>query len=440
MKPRQIMLIAGEASGDLLASELVQSLRRVMTDATAINSPDLQPLRTGLEPRFFGAGGPRMKAAGVELAIDMTAHSIIGVFDVLRFYRKFRGFFKQLLALAIERQPDVIVGVDYGGFNLRFAHAVRKYVRARPGSFHGWQPRLVQYVSPQVWASRAGRVHRIAEDYDLVLSLFPFEKEWYAQRAPKLRVEFVGHPIVERLQKLEVSARPPETRQPHIVLLPGSRKSELYRHLPVILEAARRIAARNSAQWRMVLPHPALAYIVSKCLARLDPALASSVSAAAFEIGGELEAAQALANKFLPGLELQMGNLPEALAQADLAIASTGTVTIECACFGVPTVTLYKAAWRDYFIAKQIVKVKWLTMPNLLANEEIYPEFIQEAATAESIAGAALDLLRDESRRAEIKSRLAWIVASLGGPGSSRRAAEAIASLFAAGKRGAILA
>ena len=140
-----------------------------------------------------------------------------------------------------------------------------------------------------------------------------------------------------------------------------------------------------------------------------------------------------LANRLaaLPAnLEIQIGNLPQALAQADVAIASTGTVTMECAFFGVPTVTLYKTSWLNYEIAKRIATVKWATMPNILANEEVFPEFIQNAATPENISSAALELLQDESRRTKIKSQLATIVSSLGEPGAARRAANAILSLF----------
>ena len=132
-----------------------------------------------------------------------------------------------------------------------------------------------------------------------------------------------------------------------------------------------------------------------------------------------------------PNVEIQIGNLPEFLAQTDIAIASTGTVTMECAFFGVPAVTLYQTSWFNFEIARRIVTVKWATMPNILANEEVYPEFIQSAATPENIAGAALELLQNESRRQKIKSQLARIVSSLGDPGATERAATAILSLFA---------
>src|SRR4051812_13854094 len=192
------MVIAGEASGDMLAAELVQALRGEFASATPALSRDFQPLRTTLEPRFFGAGGPRMAEAGVELAFDMTKHAVIGLFDAIKHYGKFRRLFNELFRLALDRQPDIIICVDFAGFNRRFAHAVRQFVRQRTDWFHDWNPKIVQYVSPQVWASRESRSYQIAEDYDLVLSIFPFEKEWYARRVPRLRVVFVGHPILDR--------------------------------------------------------------------------------------------------------------------------------------------------------------------------------------------------------------------------------------------------
>ena len=185
------MLIAGEASGDLLAAELVEALKPKLLELQSAPTEDVQPRRTALAPQFFGAGGPRMAAAGVDLAFDLTQHSVLGVSDVLKNLRKFRRLFQQLLHLAIERQPDVIIGVDYGGFNLRFARAVRRQMRQRAGWFGGWNPKLVQFVSPQVWASRPGRAGQMARTHDLLLSIFPFEKEWYAHHAPKLRVEFL---------------------------------------------------------------------------------------------------------------------------------------------------------------------------------------------------------------------------------------------------------
>jgi lipid-A-disaccharide synthase len=335
----------------------------------------------------------------VELAFDLTQHSVIGITDVLKNLLKFRWLFNQLLALAIERKPDVVIGVDYGGFNLRFGQAVKKYVRENP--FSKWNPKIVQFVSPQVWASRPGRADKLARDYDLLLSIFPFEKDWYAQRVPQLRVEFVGHPMVERMQKEELRMQKPVglAVSPKILLLPGSRKSELQRHLPVMLDAVKLIQEKlPAAKAKMVLPNPALM------------TLAKSLGA---------------------DLEIQIGELPWALAESDVAMASTGTVTMECAFFGVPTVTLYKTSWLTYQIARRIVTVKSLTMPNLLAGEPVFPEFIQHDATPENLARAALDMLQDEARRTKIETQLAKIIASLGEPGAAGRAADAVLSLFA---------
>ena len=376
------MLIAGEASGDLLAAELVSALR-----AASPPSPNA--------PVFFGAGGAKMSAAGVELAFDLTQHSVIGITDVLKNILKFRRLFNQLLTLAIERKPDVVIGIDFGGFNLRFGQAIKKYVRENP--FSKWDPKIVQFVSPQVWASRPGRADKLARDYDLLLSIFPFEKAWYAQRVPQFRVEFVGHPMVERMRKEELSIQK-KSSVPTVLLLPGSRKSELQRHLPVMLTALKTIQEKlPAAKAKMVLPNPALVL------------LAKALGA---------------------NLEIQIGELPWALAESDVALASTGTVTMECAFFGVPTVTLYKTSWLTYQIAKRIVTVKSLTMPNLLAGEPVYPEFIQNEATPENLSRAALELLENASHRAQIKAQLAKIIASLGEPGAAGRAATAILSLF----------
>src|SRR5258707_1244563 len=169
MNPRTFMVIAGEASGDLLGAELVAALRAELAEAEAIPTTDYQPLHTSLEPRFFGAGGPRMAAAGVELAFDLTEHSVIGLSEALKNYFNFRRLFQRLYRLALDREPDAIICVDFGGFNRRFAHAIKRHVRARQDWFHDWNPKLIQYVSPQVWASREGRVHQIARDYDLLL-------------------------------------------------------------------------------------------------------------------------------------------------------------------------------------------------------------------------------------------------------------------------------
>ena len=418
------MLVAGEASGDLLAAELVVALRAETAASDADRTLDAQPLRASLEPRFFGAGGPRMAAAGVELAFDMTAHAVIGLSAVVRNLGKFRRLFHELLTLAVSRQPDLIICVDFSGFNRRFGHAVKAYARARQGWFHGWNPKLIQFVSPQVWASREGRAGKMARDFDLLLCIFPFEKGWYARRVPQMRVEFVGHPMLDRFEAAKAEAGPPSAEPkggvggggageaaaplslvpvaPRVLFLPGSRPAELARHLPLMLDVLARLRA-------------------------VFPRLVATMVLPTQEL-----LRQAGAVGLPPGLGARVGGIAEALRQADLAITKTGTTTMELAFFGVPAVALYKTSWITYQVGRRIVRTKYLSMPNILADAPVFPEFIQHAATADRVAGAALELLRDPVRRAEVKARLAEVIATLGGLGAARRAAQAVLGLLQA--------
>jgi lipid-A-disaccharide synthase len=374
------MLIAGEASGDTLGAELITALRA-------------RP--GGRDAQFFGAGGPLMQTAGMKLIIDFTRHAVWGL-EALKRLWEFRQRLNDLLQLAIERKPDVIVCVDFAGFNRRFAHAVREHTRRAGGK---WNPKIIQYVSPQVWASRARRANKMARDIDLLLTIFPFEKAWYARRTPDLRVAFVGHPMIDRYAGQLPAEKTFNSESPLVVLLAGSRPSELKRHLPILRDVLRRL--------RDVKPKTRAVMVLSDRLA-----------VQAREIG-------------LPeNVEVQ-SSLPDALARADLALAKSGTVTLECACFGVPSVVFYKTSALTYAVAKSIVQVKWVAMPNLLANEEVFPEFVQGAATAENIARAALELMTDAGRRNTVKAKLDAIVAALGKPGAAGRAAEEVLGLLA---------
>ena len=415
MNPTSIMVIAGEPSGDALAAELVQALRAEAEFHCHPTVPELL---------FFGAGGPKLAAVGVELAVDMTAHAVIGLWEVIKHYGQFRRIFGDLLKLAVEKQPELLVCVDFSGFNRRFARAVRKAAARTKGR---WQPRIVQYVSPQVWASRPGRATKMADDYDLLLTIFPFEKDWYAKRAPKLRVEFVGHPLLDRFADWRGQPEPRPVPHEHLtLLLPGSRPGELARHLPPMLDAARRIGMEVDSGFLVVLPSEALLPVfVRHCrlFARGQVNLPDTAVT-------NLPQARALARQVFRGLDVQIGHLPEALCAATVALAATGTVTMECAFFKVPTIALYKTSWGTYQIGKRIVTVKYLAMPNLLAGEAIYPEFVQNAATGNNLSEAALLLLRTPSRREEMKAKLTRVIAALGSTGANVRAARAVWSLL----------
>jgi lipid-A-disaccharide synthase len=254
-----------------------------------------------------------------------------------------------------------------------------------------------------VWASRPKRAFSLARDVDLLLSIFPFERAWYAERTPELDVRFVGHPMVDRypdaLSRVSVL---PTHEPPRIVLLPGSRPAELRRHLPVMGQAVQLIRASRKAEFQIVVPSDHLMRVIQTI------------------------------DSGLQGVEIRVGGLASVLEKVDLAIASTGTVTMECALFRVPTVAIYRTSWLTSQIARRLVTVRFLAMPNLLAGEEVFPEFIQAAATPERIAQAASNLLDNPGRRRLVGEHLIRIVDSLGQPGASKRAARAILGLMTA--------
>ena len=374
MSVRRIMFMAGETSGDTLAAELLDALRA-----------------EGGEVEAFGAGGPKMKAAGVDLDLDLTEHAVVGIWEAISNYGKFKGFFDQLLDLAFERKPEAIICIDNPGFNLRFVRALRQRADGTD-----WRPRIIYYISPQLWAWHSSRVHQIARDVDLLLSIFPFEKEWYAKRAPGLPVEFVGHPLCDRCPDLEFREPHELHDPPRLLLLPGSRAKEISRHLPTMAAAARKL----SVEPMIVFPNESLA-----AQARLiTPAVAD--------------------------WDLRIGGLHEALAEADVAIASSGTVTLECAWFRVPTVVLYKTSWITYLLGRLFVKIKHIAMPNVLAEREVFPEFIQRAATPQNLAREASRFLDDTSRRKTLRADLNQIAQTLGQKGAAPRAAKVVLRLL----------
>jgi lipid-A-disaccharide synthase len=346
-----LMFIAGEASGDAHAAAVIRHL-----------PPNC---------RVFGAGGPRMKAAGMEQVLDLTEHAVVGLVEVLRNYRTFQRIFNQLVAEAERRRPAAVVLVDFPGFNLRFAAQMK-----RRGI------KVIYYISPQLWAWHASRARQIERDVDLMLTIFPFEKDWYARHAPRLRVEFVGHPLADRAVEEPVGT-PREANR--ILLLPGSRVKEVETLWPVLGE-------------------------VVDQLPELD-----FVAAAADE--------RTAAMMQHPRVNVEVGTARAWMRRAALAITASGTATMECAFAGCPMVVVYRVNWLTYAIGRMVVQVNWLAMPNVIAGKPILPEFIQRAARAERIVPAVRALLADAAPQ---QRELADVVARLGGPGCAARAAKLI--------------
>jgi len=381
------MVVAGDPSGDANAADLVRALSQAVPNA-----------------QFIGAGGPRMAEAGVRLSFNLTDDAAIGPVDAIKNLGSFLRRRRHLANLAKERQPELIILVDSYSFNQPLARAIKSFVPARVETGSNWAPKIVQYTSPQIWGSRPGRAEKLARNIDLLLCLYPFEKEWYARRGTPLRVEFVGHPMFDRhaaAPAASAEANRQAEENPIIVLLPGSRTDELKRHLPVMLAAAHEMSVARSVRFKLVA---------------LNERMADDMRT--FQVAG------------MPKVEIQTGHLAEALSTATLAIAKTGTVTLECAYFGVPTLAMYKVSTLFHLLARPFITVKYLAWPNLLADEPLFPEFIQRRATAENLAKAALDLLADAPRRSAIRAKLRRVIESLGGPGSSRRAAAIILQLM----------
>lgn len=361
------MFIAGEASGDAHAAELIKALRA--------DAPGL---------KVFGAGGPKMKAAGMELLIDLTEHAVVGLVEVLKNYGKFRRIFWNLVHEAEKRKPDAVVLVDFPGFNLRFAAQMKKR-----------GIKVIYYISPQLWAWHAGRAKQIERDVDLMLTIFPFEKAWYAEHAPSLRVEFVGHPFVDRVgENPKPSPRDlqskSEIRNPKLILLlPGSREREVKKIWPIMAKVVEQMP--DDVKFVAVAVNEQMAAMIRH-----------------------------------PRVKVEVGNAHELMQRATLAITASGTATMECAFYGCPIIVAYKVNWLTYLVGRMVVTVNWLAMPNVIAGREIVPEFIQGAATSDRITAVARDLLETATKREAMQKELAAVVSSLGNTGASERAARLI--------------
>ena len=368
-----VWIVAGESSGDMYGARLAHELRHL--------TPTLE---------LKGMGGEAMREAGVELLVDSTELGIVGFVEVLRHIPKFLGLFRSLVSQAVQEHPDAVVLIDYPGFNLRFAR------RLRAAGI-----RVVYYVSPQVWAWGHRRIPKIARIVDKMLVIFPFEPAVYAHT--HLDVEFVGHPLVGILAEKRLQApRQADT----VLLLPGSRGNEVRRLLPVMLETARLLHAEG-AGLRFVIPTPR-AEIAS--LAR-----------------GLLEAARAEGRGDMPPTEVVVGETTDWLQRAAAGIAASGTVTVEAAILGLPLVVAYRLNWLTYRLARLLVKVRFVTMVNLVCDSMVFEEFLQDEATPQNLAEALAAVLPGGARHAGVLQRADEAVSALAGQGdASRRAAKAI--------------
>jgi len=367
----RVYLVAGEASGDRLAADLLRELKK---------NPKL---------RAFGVGGPMLKAAGQEQSLDLAKHAVVGLTDVLKNLPKFLKIFREVKHEIAEVNPDVVVLVDYPGFNLRLAKALH-------GERNG--PAVVYYVSPQVWAWKAGRAKTMERILERLLVIFPFEVDWFARHAPKLKTKWVGHPLADRWIE---QAHAQRDEVPCVALLPGSRTKEIEKHWPVLLKTAQRIVQeqRNVRFISMATNH---------------------------EMRQKLEEIWAKYPMSGVSLDILSGQSLTQLTRCSLAIVASGTATLECAMAGLPMLVVYQASWLTYWIGRMLVKLPYLSMVNVLAGEKVVPEFLQGAAEPGRLARAALQILRNPKGAETMAIRIREVAKKLGGPGAAARAAEEV--------------
>lgn len=381
--PLTVMLVAAEASGDMLGAGLARALR--------VRIPGV---------RFVGVGGPRMAEEGVTSPFDITELSVLGLMEGVKAYPKVRRRVAETAALARAAKPDVAVLIDSWGLTLRVAQALRRGDPALP---------LIKYVGPQVWASRPGRAHTLAKAVDILLAIHAFDAPHF--EAAGLRTVFVGSPVLardfsgadpERLKR-EIGAGPGD---PVLLVLPGSRPSEIERLLPVFGEAVAKLAAASRPGLRVVLP------VAESVAGRVRQGVQSWPVKPVLVEG---EAAKA-----------------DAMKAGTAALACSGTATTELALAGAPVVVAYKVGEVSYQLLKRLIRTPYVSLVNIAAGTEVMPELLQHDCTAERLAAALAPLLDDPAfHDAQVAAQDAALDKMGRGQGDpSARAAEAVVSFL----------
>lgn len=364
---RTVLLVAGEASGDMHGAALVEELRH--------RDPGL---------RIVGVGGDRLREAGMEILVDSARLATMGFTEVFGSLGRILGIFRQLVRFLREERPALLVLIDYPEFNLLLAKRARRL--GVP---------VFYYVSPQVWAWRRGRVRKIARRVDRLAVVFPFEEALYNTGGRQL-ARFVGHPLLDEVQ---VTREPAETRalyglsadRPLLALLPGSRRKEIRLLLPAALAAAKILVAEG---WQVAL---ARAHTLT-----------------------EQDLREALDGRD-PGVPVVVDDTYNLVHAADAALVASGTATLETALLGRPMVIMYRMSRFTFALARRLVRVDHIGMPNLILGRRVFPELVQDAVTPEALVAAVREI---HARREELAGELRELRQRLGEPGAAGRAAE----------------
>ena len=377
LPPARILVVAGEASGDLHGARLLEALRRVAPQLT-----------------IEGMGGVQMQRAGMHLLVDAQETAVVGLLELWEKRRALRAALQRLRSRLASVRPALLILIDFPDFNLLLARTA-----------HRLGIPVCYFISPQIWAWRRGRIRSIRRLVRKMLVLFPFEETLY--REAGVDATFVGHPLLDALA--EVPSREacraalgiPATAQV-LGLLPGSREAEARRHLPPLLQAAS----------RLMVSRPSLQVLVG-----LAPTLDARAAGAAVAAWGT-------------DVRVIHGRTHEVIRAADLLLAVSGTVTLEAAILGTPMIITYRLATISYALARLLVHVRFIGLPNLVANESIVPELIQFDATPERLAAATDEILGSPERQARMREALGEVRARLGARGAAERAAREVLSLL----------
>lgn len=368
----KIMMSAGEASGDMHAAAVAAELKRIMPDAD-----------------LFGMGGADMRKSGVRIIYDTENLGIIGVVEVIRHIPLFFRLRSMLKEAMIKEKPDVLVCVDYPGFNMKLAHVAKEL--GIP---------VIYYIAPTIWAWNKGRAKNIVRDVEQVASIFPFEAEAY--RKAGARVTFVGHPLADTVkpsmsfeEAMDYFHGNPDKKR--VLLMPGSRKNEVAGLLPVMIQAAEKLAEKEECQF--FIPR------------------ASTISK---------EMLLSIIGKTSLSIEITEGHQYDLMQICTACVASSGTATLETALMELPTVLVYKLAPFTWFLANLLVHVKYAGLPNLLLGREVTPELLQDRARAENIVSILLPWLQDEKARQKNIEEIREVRKALGSGGAVHRVAELI--------------
>jgi lipid-A-disaccharide synthase len=364
------MMVAGEASGDMYGARLVEEAHRLRGDLS-----------------FFGIGGSRMREAGVEILVDAAEMAVVGVVEVIAHFGVISRAYWTLRDIIRRDPPDLLILIDYPDFNMLLARVAKQA-----------GVRVLYYISPQIWAWRSGRVHKIKKLVDHMAVVFPFEVPFYEKAG--VPVTFVGHPLVDMVQPTmsKEDARSACLLNPSrrtVGLFPGSRKGEVAKLFPVLLETAKLIRDRFP-DVQFVLP------------------VASSLSREAFADG---------INDSGLDVTLVDGRTHDVIQSCDAIITVSGTVTMEIALLCVPMVIIYKVSPLTYHLGKRLIRVDHIGICNIVAGERVVPELIQHDAEPARIAAELGKILTDAEYAAEMKIKLSGIRALLGSGGGAKRIA-----------------